>query len=179
MRCFIALRLYEADNAELARIIERLRREDAAVRWVPAANLHATLKFLGEVDDGQIEPLRTCLRDLTPDLRLGLDRLGCFPNAARPRVLWAGLHGDVQQVVDLAAAIDRRTQALGFAREVRAFTPHVTIGRVKAPRGVQGLLQRMAKLEVRTEPSAVGGFGLYRSVSTPAGQQYELLGWPG
>lgn len=175
MRCFIALRLSAADNAALARVIERLRREDAAVRWVPAANLHLTLKFLGEVAAGQLEPLRASLVDLTPAFALGLDGLGCFPGAARPRVLWAGLHGDVPQAIDLAAAIDERTQALGFPREDRAFAPHVTIGRVKSPRGVRALVERMAQIEVRSAPAAVGGFGLYRSVQGAAGSRYELL----
>ncbi len=95
MRCFVAIRLSDRANQELGRVIEELRRVGADVRWVPEANLHLTLKFLGEVSDSEIAPVHEALRQVSGGpLCLTVTGLGSFPPQRRPKSRrgGAGLH---------------------------------------------------------------------------------------
>jgi 2'-5' RNA ligase len=174
VRCFVGVRLSAPADAALAEVIERLRRGDTGVRWVASANLHATLKFLGEVAD--VAAASAALAAIAvPALRLGLDGLGCFPDARRPRVLWAGLHGDVGALGAFARACEDALAVLGFAREERAFHPHVTIGRIKSPLAARALAERLPAIELRTPPAPVREVALYRSTRGPRGSVYEVV----
>jgi 2'-5' RNA ligase len=132
------------------------------------------LKFLGEVED--VPAVQAVLETVSiPALRLGLDGLGCFPDARRARVLWAGLCGDVEALAALAAACEDALEDLGFAREARAFHPHVTIGRVKAPHAARALAERLPTIELRTPPAPVQEVAFYRSTLGPRGSVYDVV----
>src|SRR5262249_20105479 len=133
MRTFIAIEMPKQIKAALARLQQDLRRAQADVSWTRQENFHLTLRFLGEVEERRLEALKQVCAESAAEfapftLRLG--GAGVFPNLRRPRVLWAGLAGDVE----IAAALQRRLEAglvsIGFAPEDKAFSPHLTIGRV-------------------------------------------------
>ena len=96
--------------------------------------LHLTLKFLGNVDAGRVDGItqgmRRACRDLAP-FELALSGLGVFPNAGRPRVVWAGVRGELGPLAELQGNVETEMSALGFAPERRAFSPHLTLGRVR------------------------------------------------
>lgn len=136
MRCFIAIPLDRA----LAREVSRLPRQLApalppdAVRWVRVDQLHLTLKFFGDVPEHRVPALKERLRQAcsagTP-LRLALSGLGCFPNPARPRVVWIGVSGDIDALRQLQERVATATADFGDQPEEQAFHPHLTIGRLK------------------------------------------------
>jgi 2'-5' RNA ligase len=136
LRTFIAIELDGARRAALAEIEMRLRREAVAraIRWVPPENIHLTLKFLGEVDAARIPTLHRAVAEALVDhapFSLTIGGVGAFPNTRRPNVVWVGVRGQVEAAARLAESIETACAALGFAREARAFTPHLTLGRVK------------------------------------------------
>ena len=105
-----------------------------AVRWAALDGLRLTLKFLGSIDGARVEEItqgmhRAC-RESAP-FRLTLSDLGVFPNENRPRVIWAGVQGDLDSVMKLQAGIETEMSALGLTPEKRPFTPHLTLGRVR------------------------------------------------
>jgi 2'-5' RNA ligase len=99
---------------------------------VNSENIHLTLKFLGNIDESQIDPIGDALaRHLNPFSRFVISAkgLGVFPGTRRPRVLWVGL--DQPQLTELAATIEAALTPLGFPPEQRGFQPHLTIGRFR------------------------------------------------
>ena len=140
VRTFLAVEVAAEIHAALVALQRELARADAAVRWVRDEGLHATVKFLGGVPETRLPALRDALRDAlaaTPPMRAAVRGLGVFPHARRPRVVWAGL--DCPPLTRLAAAVDDALAPLAFAKEVRPFHPHLTLGRVTGPRGWERL----------------------------------------
>jgi 2'-5' RNA ligase len=178
-RLFCALELPDEARRALGEQVERLRRHGADVRWVRPEAMHVTLKFLGDTERELVPRVAAALR-ATPrpgPLVLRLEGLGWFPKRGRPRVYWAGLAGARERVASLAAAIDDVLAPLGFPREQRAFAAHVTLGRVKGPRGL-ATLSRACTAESGTldvELPAIDAFTLFESELRPDGSGYTAL----
>ena len=136
MRSFIALEMPPEVKEFAAGLIKELRPSGADVKWVEPANLHLTLKFLGEVDPGVTADIITALDSACAGRHaLGLNAAGCgaFPNARAPKVVWLGLGGQTDLVAQMARAVETALEPLGFEAEKRAFKPHLTLGRVRRP----------------------------------------------
>lgn len=137
LRLFVALELPHTIKNALAEYVAPLQHLGRGVRWVKAENVHLTLKFLGDTPNAKLaaiqETLATVCRDFTP-LIIEVAGAGVFPSARRPQVLWVGLNDASGQLGKLAQEIDARLHQLGFPRETRPFSPHVTIGRVRDTR---------------------------------------------
>lgn len=184
IRTFIAIELNEALRHALAQTQARFQREPSArvVRWVVPENIHLTLKFLGEVDAAQLPALQRAVADAcarNAPFTLTLGGAGAFPNTRQPNVVWIGARGQIENAARLAEQIDLACAALGFAREARAFTPHLTLGRVKreaSPNERQhlGALIADARIgdlgDLRVERVSV-----MKSVLTPRGSVYTRL----
>jgi 2'-5' RNA ligase len=179
VRLFVAAELPASHRAALAGVCERGRR--GGVRWVPAENVHLTLKFLGEVDEGLVPRLEEALAAVAAGAEpfaLSLSGCGCFPNARAPRVLWLGLGEGAAAAGALAAAVDRALEPLGFAREKRPFKAHLTIGRAKDP-GEAGATaaRKLAQLDAFAAPAErLEAVALVKSTLTPEGSIYEEVG---
>ena len=109
-----------------------------------------------------------------PAFDVSLGGLGAFPSSSRPRVLWAGLAEGAAAACDLASRIDGELHALGFARETRPFSAHVTLGRVRTPR----LNRRLAEALAAGAPAgqqAVHHASLMRSDLSARGARYTEL----
>lgn len=174
MRLFIALPIPVAIQHELA----ALRRELGKARWVPAAQLHVTLRFLGELDDAgarrvieAVEQERVQARWAMPPLTArGLGTFG----GRKPRVLFAKLV-PAEPVEALAASIERAVVRAGLEPESRPFAAHITLARLTRPdlARVTALLGDEASFA--TDPFAVDEAILYRSTLTPSGAVHEPL----
>jgi 2'-5' RNA ligase len=134
VRCFLAIELPEEVTAELRAIQERFKKERMDfLRWVNPDGIHLTLKFLGEVPEETIAGLGKAMGEAARGVAqfgLELDGLGVFPNLRSPRVFWAGLSGQVEVLKTLQQNIDAAFTPLGFEREARGFTAHLTLARV-------------------------------------------------
>lgn len=175
--------LPEAVRAALAAEIARLRSTARDVSWIAPDNLHLTLKFLGSVTPDRLAEVEVALARVARGARpfeLAVRGLGAFPTSSRPRVLWAGAAAGGEAWTVLAKDVDDALVALGFEREARAYSPHVTLGRVKAPRPDPSLAAAI-------EAGGRHDFGLVRverlelmrSDLSPRGARYSSLGsWP-
>ena len=133
MRLFLAINLPPELRSELYNYSEPLRRAAPDVSWVLPELLHFTVKFLGEVQPERVEPIRlglsAALAHHAP-FQMTLSGGGCFPNFRRPRVVWIGVKAH-RRVFALAEDVEEACELLGFERDARGFTPHLTVGRVK------------------------------------------------
>jgi 2'-5' RNA ligase len=178
IRAFIAITLDSKVIEKIAEAITRLSPEITAVRWVPAANFHLTLKFLGGIDEDMVEPIEARLRErlsLFPRFSINAKGLGVFPSPRRPRVLWVGLSGD--RLVALAFRVESALQQLGFAPETRKFTPHLTIGRWRQVDPVSKSLDRQLEKWRAYDfgISCVESVSLIQSVLKSEGASYNPL----
>lgn len=150
MRCFVAIEVPEAVRAALGAAQARLR--DAApradVRWSDPAKLHLTVRFLGEVTAETAAAVGVAVDAVAArhaPLPLEAAGLGAFPGPARPRVLWAGVGGDLRGLGRLVAEVERALVPLGFPLEGRPFRPHLTLARVRSSRGVGRIVAAFAE----------------------------------
>lgn len=134
IRTFIAISLNDQIRRETVRLIERLRQPDDGIRWVPTDNLHLTLKFLGEVENTAAPAVCRVVRevcDAYDPIELKFAGTGGLPSLERARVLYAGIEDPSGLLCEIVSDLDRAYGELGFKREPRDYTPHLTLGRVK------------------------------------------------
>jgi RNA 2',3'-cyclic 3'-phosphodiesterase len=182
-RLFIAIDLPEGWTAALAQTQALLRRRGLEqLRWVRPEGVHLTLKFLGSVDaalvDDLIAALRLAAAECSP-FTLKLGSLGGFGPPSRPRVVWAGVNGDLYALTRLWRAVEAHVGPLGFPPERERFSPHLTLARVPdhSPRD---LAASIAATLTANEPPLAGPLlvreiALMRSHLGPGGARYERL----
>lgn len=182
IRAFVAVPLDDGLRARLAQEIERLRRVAPNVAWVTPGNLHITLKFLGDVLPERIGRVAAALGGVASLDKFGLTirGVGAFPSPRRPRVVWAGTTDGSTELTRLAGLVDTALVAQGFASETRAFSGHITLGRVRNPGTIPGLETAMAQAGDQEFGSLlVDRIVLMQSELRPTRATYrELAGWP-
>src|SRR5215468_8405265 len=147
-RLFLAVNLGVATTRRIADAVAKMRaaadRRDLRVGWVPPANLHVTLKFLGWSSADVVEAVRDRLLVAMAGMKgfeLQARGAGGFPSDGSARVLWVGLHDPSGALAPLADRVDGQMAELGYPRETRSFHPHITVGRVKEGRGTEEVLR--------------------------------------
>jgi RNA 2',3'-cyclic 3'-phosphodiesterase len=177
IRSFVAVDLGGAVRAAMQELLAQFARLKADIRWVRREGLHVTLKFLGAVEAPRLERVHAAVAAAVADrpaLQLRVQGLGAFPSLRRPRVLWVGLHG--HGLVELAACVVAAVTPLGFEPETRAFTPHVTLGRVNGLRGWPRLEELVeAHREDEFGTTDIDAVTIYRSTLRPGGSMYTPL----
>jgi 2'-5' RNA ligase len=181
IRAFIAIELSAAIQDQLRKVILQLSPATKAVRWVPPENIHLTLKFLGDVDASKILPLQTALKQEAARRRpfeIQVGSLGAFPSPRRPRVIWIGVQAP-GELAALARGIETVTVPLGFPTEERAFSPHLTLGRVSqhaSPDEVAELGELLSRIRIGELGIApVEKVCLFRSDLRPTGAVYTAI----
>jgi len=183
IRAFIAIELSEELKASLARLQELIKLgSESYVKWVDPQGMHLTLKFLGNISVDKVSAISEAIAEVARSVapfRLELTEFGAFPNTKAPRVAWVGLGGDLESLLRLQRGIDQALIPLGFLPEARAFSPHLTLGRVRdqaTPQERRRLGEGMASLEVQGPPSLyVDRVSLMRSQLTSKGAIYSRL----
>lgn len=153
IRSFIAIDLPEELKRDLNDIKLQLQSASRVpVKWVDPQSIHLTLKFLGNIDvsiTGKVtDALEEAVRGVHP-FHLGAGGLGVFPSMKRVQVVWVGLSGEVDRLSHLQHRIESGLAPLGFARERRPFTPHLTLARIR-DRATPNERQELGKLVAGT-----------------------------
>ena len=134
-RLFVACELPVEVRDAVGGLVESLREQsDGAVRWVNPQSLHVTLKFLGEVPEGQLPAVKLALQEAVvrhSAFFLELSSIGTFGGREGLRVMWAAVAGDVLRLEALGRDVNRALAVVGFEPETRPFRPHLTLGRVR------------------------------------------------
>jgi RNA 2',3'-cyclic 3'-phosphodiesterase len=177
VRLFIALDFPGAVRESLHELIARLKQESSDARWVRPEGMHITLKFIGETDSKKVDSLRNALAAIhSPQpVELHFQGLGFFPHERQPRVLWCGVEAS-PNLAEIAAAIERSLEPLGFPREPREFVPHLTLARFPSPKGINEIVNAANELKSLDFGSAhETEFHLIESLLKPSGAQYNRL----
>jgi 2'-5' RNA ligase len=184
IRAFIAIELSEDVRRTLTRLQNTLKSGcRAPVRWTDPDATHLTLQFLGDIDSGLTGKITSSMEDASRGIhpfRLAVSGLGVFPDPARVRVVWVRLGGNIETLGKLQKSIESAIKTLGFTPEARAFTPHLTLGRVRdnaRPEERQNLGQLVARVTVESDSGLeVNSVHLIKSQLTPQGPIYTRIG---
>lgn len=154
---------------EIKRVIGSLRCPLPGAKWVAEAQIHVTLRFIGDVDDKLVKVVIESLSGIeAAPFSLAMQGVGCFPPKRDPKVLWVGVDGS-SALFGLQCAIEKALVRIGVPPEGRPFTPHLTIARLKETPAarVAPFLRQYARFSTRFFP--VTQFLLYSSTLTPQG----------
>lgn len=181
MRLFIAIELMEQIRRELRRVQAELGKSfSRGVSFTKGEQLHITLKFLDQVPEAKIgaviEKMRLAACGIKP-FEMEIEGAGCFPAHGPARILWAGMRdlSEVQALKTLQQRCEGELSTLGFERDNRPFSPHITIARIKVP--AAGSALRSAALTIKVAPlrQLVNSFALFSSELTPQGAIHSII----
>ncbi|MFA6078363.1 MAG: RNA 2',3'-cyclic phosphodiesterase [Candidatus Omnitrophota bacterium] len=181
MRLFIAIELSDEIKEGLSMVQSHLKYSGADVKWVETDNIHLTLKFLGEADEDKVKRITSALDAIgsaTHPFDISVKEIGAFPRIEHPRVVWAGLDKGAEESKLLAGTIDEKMSEIGFQKEERAFSPHMTIGRVKDAKNKDALKEKVLSLDpamLDLKPQLISSVILFRSTLTPKGSIYTKI----
>jgi 2'-5' RNA ligase len=183
MRAFIAIELPEQIKAKLSALQSLLKKSGADVKWVLPENIHLTLKFLGEISEETALKIIKIVEKLAlnkKQFEITLSSLGAFPEGKSPRVIWIGIDKGVQETKNIFEELEEELSAgLAISKETRAFSSHITIGRVKSTLNIERLVKDLKELEGYFGKETIGfkasGITLFKSLLGPEGPAYEPL----
>ena len=183
VRSFIAIELPDELKTGLTQLQAQLKLgKPPWVKWVDPYAIHLTLKFLGNIDVDRIsaiiKSMETAVQGISP-FHLEVKELGVFPNWRRVQVVWVGVSGEVDMLAKLQQRIESSLAHLGFTPESRAFTPHLTLARLR-DRASLDERQRFGQLIASTKFEAsytidVDVISLMRSQLTREGAIYSQI----
>ena len=194
IRAFLAVELSQELRAELAAVQQELKhriepemKRNMRISWAQPASIHLTLKFLGDMDEQVIDPLRAALEQAIGSqisVNVPLERLGAFPRPQSPCVLWVGPSenwekgAEAKRIAEIHGAIEQACEGLRFLRETKPFSPHLTLARIKVGERQVGVV--LAKGGALDRPLSLGSLAvesvvLMKGALKPTGSVYTKL----
>jgi len=183
IRSFIAIELPEEAKKGLQRVQSELSLgRYPFVKCVSPEGIHLTLKFLGNIPEPKlaaiVKVMEQSSQGVTP-FPLQITEVGAFPNMRRPRVIWVGIKGELDKLIGWQKRLDEGLVPLGFPREERPFTPHLTLARVRencSPADRLRFGETVATAHVEIDYKfTVTSLNLMRSQLRPTGAVYSRL----
>jgi 2'-5' RNA ligase len=180
IRAFLAIDPPENILQSMSRLQEKLKREiSGRISWTKPQGQHLTLKFFGDISTEDVKNICTAVQNRIvsgQSLNLKIEKLGVFPDARKPRVLWCGVTGDEEKLPILQKQLENDFANIGFPAEDRPFQAHLTLGRIKDSRGLTGINEALVKYSA----FAAGEFNcteliLFQSRLSPQGAVYTKL----
>ena len=163
--------------SQIESIMSSLLSLGGDLKPVERENIHLTLKFLGNISARKLEEIKSALAQVTfPPFSLEIKGAGAFPNLKRMIVIWVGVGEGWSQVELIFEQTEKLLHQLGFSRETRPFSPHITVARVKSGRKrdeIAAFLGHLAEESFGTFP--VESVRLKQSVLSPSGPKYSTL----
>jgi 2'-5' RNA ligase len=178
-RIFTAVDISAKVRCKVSDYIDELRREfsDLRVGWERPEKLHLTLKFLGDVDDGQLQDLNDAARETAKRISafdLRVSKTGVFASAKNARILWLGVEDETGSLPKLNELLESACEEKGFLREKRSFKPHLTIARIREPRQSKELIERHLQNDFQSNEFTISEIVIYQSQLQKSGSVYAV-----
>ncbi|MEW6680866.1 MAG: RNA 2',3'-cyclic phosphodiesterase [bacterium] len=176
MRLFIAICLDEKIKRGIFEIQKSLRIDSLKPKWVDPEKAHITLKFLGEIEKEKIKQIIDALKEIPKPkpFIVSLGNIGAFPKKDYPRVIWIGIEKGCDSLSLIANSVETSLEKIGFPKEERPFSAHLTLARIKNPQKTNLLSPYLSKRFIIDE-MGVKEIMLIESKLTPNGPIYTTL----
>ena len=189
MRLFVALDIDETIRHRIRDFIEGVCQFAPAARWVRPESLHVTLKFIGEIAEGEVKKIQQALKTISAEsFDLNFCGYGFFPDGKAPRVFWIASEGGAKLTL-LAKTVDEALVGVGVPKEEHAFNAHLTLARGgrgsgsprkqktdRPNRSFKRLQEKLAAVPAAEFGTMIAReFFLYQSQLAPGGSKYTKL----
>ena len=151
---------------------------DVHASWTKLDNIHLTLKFFGNISQQQVLGVSAAASRTVEGFgpfQLRIEGAGAFPERGPARVLWIGINDSMGQLVELQRKLDDECQREGFEREARTFNPHLTVARLRSPRGARALADKHKQIRFEPADIEVDRLVVFRSQLSPKGSLYSII----
>ena len=178
IRTFIAFDTPSPIKNEMKQLQEELKNSCADVKWESIDKFHATIKFLGDVEESILQQVLSTTESILQkysEFDVSYQSLGCFPNKKHPRIIWIGCDNHDGKLADIKNTLDKELAAYGFEIEHRTFHPHITLGRVKGSRGLNNLTPMLENLTFEPHKASINEILIIKSTLKPEGSVYSTL----
>lgn len=179
MRTFIAVNFDNAIKKQLADLQAGLKPHCGKLKWVDPNIMHLTLKFLGDISDRQVAPISHALDELAKQCRpfdIAVEDIGTFPPHGGVKVIWIGIKDPDGLLAKCQGLCEDLIEPLGFPKEKRRFSPHLTLARNRDPGNSARIRAALAQEScVCLGTQSVAGVTFYQSTLTPKGPIYQPL----
>lgn len=180
IRAFIAISLPEGIKDFLHGLQKQLRKSGIKASWPKPAAMHLTLKFIGTLPAGKIDPLKTIMTRVAshiPTHTLSTAGIGVFPSVKNARVIWSGTRGQTDVLETLANHLEISLfKELGIKKDNRRFAPHLTLARIKHPVFPKKMVRLLQEFkDVQSDAFLVSEVKLFQSELTGAGAVHKLI----
>ncbi|MCK5033495.1 MAG: RNA 2',3'-cyclic phosphodiesterase [Calditrichia bacterium] len=178
-RCFVAIEISDELKTIIDNYIISLKQIAPEIKWIKAKNLHLTIKFLGEIPPDlllKVQEELSGISNVVNPFKMSISDVGFFPNQFKPRVVWLGLQNDKNNsIFKLHEWIEEKLEPLGFEREKRRFSPHLTLGRIKFTGKYQDLTEYINQHKFQSYNFKILEVVLMRSLLKQSGAVYSQL----
>lgn len=152
MRVFIAIDVPEEIKLKAHKVQELVDRLSLDIKYVELHNLHFTMKFIGEVSEGDVASIQKAMLTAAkqfPPFPIKLKGVTAFPKPTLAKVIAIDVEEGKETLTALANILSKELGVLGFNEEERPFEPHLTIGRLRTPTAKQELITLLKELETK------------------------------
>jgi len=180
MRLFIAIEIPDKIKKIIGEVQSKLKKSGVDSIWTRPEGIHLTLKFLGDVAESKVTEIMAALSGVVRGMyvfRLDISGSGAFPNPKYARVVWIGVSGETDKLTRLQATVEGAMIQMGFRREDRVFTPHITLGRIKYIRSRDAWVKALEEIkDIKLPTCDVHAVSLIKSDLQPSGAVYTVIG---
>ena len=179
-RIFTAIDISEAARQNVSAYIDNLKKQFSKLRvgWDKPEKLHLTLKFLGDIDDGQLGKLMKAVEKTAREIsafKLRIAGTGVFPSQRKARILWLGVKDETENLRKLNEALENECERQGLAREARNFKAHLTIARLREPEKSKNLVAEHLRETFEAVEFEASEIVIYQSELSPQGSRYTIV----
>lgn len=179
-RVFSAIEIPSYVRERLADHAHRLRElcPDVQASWTKVDNIHLTLKFFGNLSPQQVSSVSDAATRTVANFapfKIRIEGTGSFPPRGPAKVLWIGIDDPSGHLIELRRKFDVECEQLGFAKEDRAFHPHLTVARLRSHHGARSLAEKHKALAFPAAEIAVSSLFVFRSELSSKGSRYTVI----
>ncbi len=178
IRTFICFEIPSGIRNEIRELQAQLKPLGLGVRWVNPDGIHLTLKFLGDVKEDSLTDIDDAVRRAVTSCHpaeITVKGAGAFPNFRNPRVYWIGVNEPTGEMVRCQQAIETELEELGYEKEKRRFSPHLTIGRIKETDGIDSVSNELQTIVKEFGTFTADKVIVMKSELKPSGAVYTPL----
>lgn len=179
IRTFIAIDVPSKIKDDIFEIQKELVKSvGEGIKWEEKEKFHITLKFLGDVNEEAINSIHHVLSESLSgfgNFAITYKGIGCFPDLKHPRVIWIGCEDQSGKLFTLQKLVEEKMSELGFEKENKDYHPHITLGRVKNPKNLTGLIKKIESINFEARTGEVEEVLIMKSDLKPTGSVYTVL----
>jgi len=179
-RTFVAIELSPEIRDQLRAHATQVRETvaEASASWSQTENIHLTLKFFGNIPTNKLPLISDAASRVANEFspfQIGIGGTGVFPKPSRAQVLWIGVDDSSGRLSTLQQRLEEEFASEGFAKEDRAYRPHLTIARIRRPEGARRLAETHLQMSFKQTRMTVKEFVVFRSELSPKGSRYTAI----